>query len=308
MLAAWALLGQSDRIAAEKPGCFVLEEVRLCLASNSKVQLNALAANNVALALERGQVSVHAAVGATPRRMMLDAGEVRVAVETPATFVLELGDESAGVVRARVLRGRLRMTASSQSLDVPERKSAVYRREEKVLDAVELLPGPAQHAWDLVGTGRIGGLVAPMWSGVAEKNRAEPAAASAELPEHAPRELMQDAWELLKAERWQEAAEVYERIAREAPHSEESAYRPGAAGRPSPRALADPWGLWRPSIAISAREEGRSPPKPGTGASRYFGGCGVPTTSAQAIDEFLRFHEKSTEAPQLLARLKVLAP
>ncbi|MFT3928097.1 MAG: hypothetical protein QM778_36550 [Myxococcales bacterium] len=312
VLAPATLLGQSDSVSSgDKAGCFVVEgELEFCLAAGSSVTLKVLAENNLALELERGHLSLHGPSKRGIRRVTVDAHEVRVVAESPVTFGLDLGEPAAQLVRARVLRGRVRMVAAAQSLDVPELKSAVYRRDGRVLDVVDLLPGPAQHEWDLVGTGRLGAMVASMMSGAGDRARGESVAMQepvAEL-ERAPRELMQDAWELLKEERWQEAANVYQRIAREAPHSEESHIVLVRLGDLLLERLADP------VHALSAFDrylsEGGGPlaAEARHGRIAVFRRLGRVDDERAAIEEFLRFHEKSTEAPQLQARLRVLAP
>jgi len=318
LLEPGALLGQSDVISSgDRPGCLAIgSELELCLAAGSSIVLSALTENDVAVALDQGHLSVHAPRAPSERswrRVAVDAGEVRVTTDSPATFGVDLGESNAGSVRTRVLRGRVRLVAAAQSLEIPELKSAVYRRTERVLELVDMSPGPAQHEWDLVGTGKLGSVVAPIWSNSGDRARLEDGAEGEPIEDEpvaapAPRELMQEAWELLKQERWQEAAAVYQQIAREAPHSEESHIVLVRLGALQLERLADPQGALTAFDRYLNEGGGPLAAEARRGRIAVFRRLGRADDERAAIEEFLRVHDKSTEAPQLEARLRVLAP
>jgi outer membrane protein assembly factor BamD (BamD/ComL family) len=119
---------------------------------------------------------------------------------------------------------------------------------------------------------------------------------------------MQDAWELLKSEQWSEAAQVYERIAREAPQSEESHIVLVRLGDLLLERLANPTG----ALAAFDRylQEGGGPLEAEArhGRITVFRRLGRADDERSAIEEFLQLHGKSNDAPLLTARLKVLAP
>lgn len=311
------LLGQGDRISSgEKVGCFVIEgHLEFCLAANSVTVLKALAENNLLLELERGHMSVHASAANPQRRFAVMADEVEVRAQSPVAFGLEATADK-GVVRARVLRGRVRVSADAQSLEVGDLKSAVYRRDTRELDTVDLAPGPAQHEWELIGTGRLGASAAALWStpdrakASATEGDVEPAltAGAGQQQVQAPREMMQEAWELLKAERWQEAAEVYKRIADEAPESEESHIVLVRLGDLLLERLADPAGALVAFDRYLREGGGPLSAEARHGRITVFRRLGRAADERAAIDEFLRLHGKSTDAPSLEARLRVLSP
>jgi outer membrane protein assembly factor BamD (BamD/ComL family) len=117
---------------------------------------------------------------------------------------------------------------------------------------------------------------------------------------------MQEAWELLKAERWSDAAQVYQRIGDEHPRSEEAhivLVRLGAL-------LLERLG--EPEQALHAFEryvrEGGGPLE----AEARYGAIAAhrrlarPEQEQVAIEEFLRLHGKSPKAAMLAVRLRAL--
>jgi len=309
------MLGQGDRLeSGEKPGCFVVEnQLEFCLAANSSATLKSLAEKDLLVALERGHMSVHAPNKAAGRRFALAAGDLQVSGEAPVSFGLE-HVENGALVRGRVLRGRVRVSASGQNLEVGELKSTVYRHETRELDTVDLSPGPAQHEWELIATGRLGASAASIWSTPERVKNAAPESAASDAGREgvavakAPRELMQEAWELLRDEQWSEAAQVYRRIAREAPASEEAHIVLVRLGDLLLERLADPEG----ALAAFDRylREGGGPlaVEARHGRIAVFRRLGRAEDERAAIEELLRLHGQTSGKPSLEARLRVLAP
>ncbi len=313
-LAPGAMLGQGDRLeSGERPGCFVVEnQLEFCLAPNSAASLTSLAEHDLLVALERGHVSVHAPAAAAGRRFALAAEELQVSGEAPLSLGLERND-GAGLVRGRILRGRVRVSAEEQNLEVGELKSAVYRRDTREFDVVDLSPGPAQHVWELIATGRLGASAAPpRVTPERVKNEgaqdASPDAGAETVVAKAPRELMQEAWALLKDEEWSEAAQVYRRIAREAPASEEGHIVLVRLGDLLLERLGDPEG------ALSAYDrylrEGGGPlaAEARHGRITVFRRLGRADDERAAIEEYLRLYGQRSGMPSLEARLRVLTP
>jgi hypothetical protein len=312
VLGAGALLGQGDKIeSGERAGCFIAgNQLEFCLSGSSAVSLKALAENDLVVVLEKGHLGVHIPAAAQGRRFAVLADDVQITGEGPLSFGVEKM-EAGNVLRARVLRGRVRVSVDAQNLEVGTLKAAVYRRDTRELDTVDLAPGPAQHEWELIGTGRLGASVAAIWSTPdRSKNavdQAQPELADVDSAK-APRELMQEAWELLKDEQWSEAAQTYQRIAREAPASEEAHIVLVRLGDLLLERLADPEG----ALAVFDRylRDGGGPlaAEARHGRIAVFRRLGRADDERSAIEEFLRLHEQSSDVAALEARLRVLTP
>jgi hypothetical protein len=323
LLAPSALLSQGDEISSgEKPGCVVIDQaLEVCLAPSSTVKLKNLSVGHLTLDLWRGKLSLYFTASELTRGYAVNVGDVRLAADSNAVTGLER-NEDASSVRARVLRGEVSVSSGPRALRVAGGHSALYRADGDRLEIQDLLPGAAQREWELVAAGKLGAAGAPVFPS-GEAAREAPLAAEegavattpstateggVEGAAPAPRELMQAAWELLKSERWQEAADVYERIAREAPGSEESHIvlvrlgdlllerlgSPARALTVFDRYLAEGGG----ALAAEARHS----------RIAAFRRLAQPALEQAAIEEFLRFHPESAHATVLQARLKVLSP
>lgn len=322
------LISQGDEISAgDKAGCFVVDgRLELCLAANSTIKLENLSTFGLKLSLWRGRVTSHLVRGATPVAYRVTAGDLHVVGEEAATLGIERNDD-ASVVRVRLLRGAVAVEVGADRIELTEPTVASYRSQEGTLDTTDLLGGVAQREWEVVAAGRFGAAIVPNLvtsdsareavsaevkspeEGVAEDTEEEPASheANAMRPKP-PRELMQDAWELLKAERWADAAKIYEYIGREMPESEEAHIVKVRLGGLLLERLGDP------ARALFAFEGYlRQGGGPLSAEARYgriavFRRVGQPEYERRAIEEFLRAHADSPHVAMLEARLRVLGP
>jgi RNA polymerase sigma-70 factor (ECF subfamily) len=322
LLAPGAPLGQGDVITSgERPGCFVIAlESEVCLGANSAVKLTDLTATSLLVELEEGRATANLKPTGVERTFAITSGPVRVTA-LGTVFGVE---RNVGVsqVRVRVLRGKVRLDAGAQATQLDEARGALFRTEEGTLDVVELLPALAQREWDLVRTAQPGAAfvashptaAAPARddevpsSDVVEAGTLDTAAELRPADEGgAPRELMQQAWELLKAERWPEAAAVYERIHREHARSEEAHIVLVRLGDLLLERLAAP----ERALAVFERylHEGGGPLEAEARYGRITAYRRLSRRGEEraAIEEFLRTHASSPKAAMLEARLRVLA-
>lgn len=307
-------LSQGDEVkAGEKPGCIlVTAEIEACLAPGATLHLSDLSAGAPALSLLRGRATVRF-VNDAKSTLKVGIGEVQVRVRG-GVFGLER-DEDASFVRVRSLRGEASVSAGEARAELHDSRVAVYRSQEDALEVVDLLPAYAQRDWDLVQLNvtspqpaQAAPAAAPKDAGP-EPNEADGAqAAGAGAPPNAARAQLQQAWELLKAERWAEAAKAYERIVTQHPGTEEA------------HVVLVRWGelllerLGAPERALAAFErylaEGGGPLE---GEARYgritaFRRLSRPQDEQAAIAEFLRMHPTSAKASLLEQRLRILQP
>lgn len=311
---------QGDEISAgERAGCFVIDgRLEFCLAPSSTVKLEDLSTGELKLSLWRGRVTSHLARGAKPIAFRVEAGDVRVSSEQAATLGVERNDD-ASTVRVRLLRGVASVQTASTVQELSEPKVVVFRGQEGTLETTELLGGIAQREWDIVGVGRFGAAAVPNF---AANEAARELALSARMQaqkvgplnseasafaNRAPRELIQEAWELVKAERWTEAAKIYEFITRERPESDEAHIVKVRLGGLLLERLGDPQRALFAFEGYLREGGGALEAEARYGRVAVFRRVGQREYELRAIEDFLQAHPESSHVPALEARLRVLA-
>lgn len=271
--------------------------VDVCMAAASRVRLAQLQLSERVLEVQAGRVVASLQPQPANATFSLSHGVVR-ATATGTVFGMWVDDTGLDV---RVVQGRIEVAAQGEQAALESGQAA------RMVDGrfvVRKLPSASvQRAWALAGTGERAG----------SAERARRVARAGKPRSHTetgqgasgPQDMIKRAWELLKEQRWADAAKLYQDLRRRYPGSPEAhavlvrlgdlqLQRLGQAKQ----ALA--------SFELYLQKGGRLVSEARHGRIRALRKLGRAGAERAAIQEYLREHPKSLKATALRRRLAEL--